>query len=152
MVIYVCRWEKVVKNFVGKYSRSLDPKGRLLLPSKLELSQQKSLYVLRGFDGCLSIFTLDGYEAYLTQLSSLRYTDEASRAYVRLASMSVEELPIDSHGRILLGKSLLEEYSIGNEVVLIGVLDHLELWDKNKLESYVQAQSPSFEGLASRSQ
>ena len=126
------------KIFFGSYPRSLDAKGRLLLPSAL-MGEEKpeALYILRGFDGCLSIYLPDRFASFVEELSRLDQHDPAARAYLRIATASMKELRLDSHGRILLGVDTLNEYGLGQEVLVNGVLDHLEVWDAKAYASYV---------------
>jgi len=138
--------------FFGTYSRTLDDKKRLQIPSKLVKEMPHSFYVLRGFEGCLSIYEEAEFNALMAKLESLSYLSETARNYVRLSSASVEELDVDSHGRITLPKELADGYKIGNDVVLIGVLDHFELWDASAYAAYLQAKSPLYESLAEGSQ
>jgi len=137
--------------FFGTYSRNLDPKGRLLLPRELGIAPGETLYVMKGFEGCLSIYQEEAFQEMIKKLSSLSYADPSSRAYVRLASASICKLSLDKVGRVLLGKDMLYDYSIGKEVTLIGVLDHLELWDATSYAKYLIANASSYETLAGRS-
>ena len=137
--------------FFGTYSRTLDEKKRLQIPSKLVKEMPHSFYVLRGFEGCLSIYEEAEFNALMSKLESLSYLNETARNYIRLSSASVQELDVDSHGRITLSTELAMTYKISNDVVLIGVLDHFELWDKAAYEAYLAAKSPLYESLAERS-
>lgn len=137
-------------NFFGTYSRTLDEKGRLLLPAKLAAGKIKRLYVLKGFEGCLSVYLQDEFEKLMQNLQSLDYGDPEKRAYIRLASASVNELEVDSHGRILLGRSLLKDYGLSNDVTIIGVLDHLEIWDPTAYAKYQLAGSASYDYAAKK--
>jgi len=142
------RWEKVGK-FFGTYERLLDSKGRLQIPSKLVKEAFKKIYVLRGFEGCLSLYLEEDFFALMESLSSLSYKDTKARTYVRLATSSVSELEVDAHGRLCLGSELLKRYRISNSVVLIGVLDHVELWDKSTYENYLKEHEETYEEIAS---
>lgn len=138
--------------FFGTYNRTLDEKKRLQIPTKLVKDMPQRFYVLRGFDGCLAIYEESDFEAQLTQLESLSYLDPTSRDYVRLSAASAAELEVDSHGRITIGADLIANYHLGNEVVILGALNHFELWDKTAYEAYFAAKAPSYEEFASRSQ
>ncbi len=141
----------MVNVFFGSYSRNLDPKGRLMLPRELGIAPGETLYIMKGFEGCVSIYREDNFQEALNKLASLSYTDPDNRAYVRLAASSMKKLPIDSVGRVLLGKDLLKDYAIGKEVTLIGVIDHLELWDAGAYASYLLRNGRDYEALAERS-
>ena len=135
--------------YFGQYNRSLDEKGRLLIPKKLK-GEGNKYYVLRGFEGCLSIYEEDKFLKLLEKIQNMDYFDEDSRHLIRIMSSSIQELPLDSHGRILLGKDLLDDYRIGREVVLIGVIDHFEIWDSLAYASYQLKYSGRYEDLAQR--
>ncbi len=135
-------------NFFGTYERTLDTKGRLQLPTKLVKEMPPCLYLLRGFEGAVSLYTEETFESYLASLSKLPYLDASARAYLRLATSSVERMEVDSHGRITLGSAITKRYSLGNNIVLIGVLDHMELWDQSAYEAYWEKHSSSYEDIA----
>jgi MraZ protein len=140
-----------VGNFFGTYSRTLDEKNRLQLPSKLVEQKNGHYFVLRGFEGCLSIYEEAEFQKLLEKLQALDYLDETNRAYVRLAAASANELDVDSHGRLCLGQQLVDDYRIGKSVTVIGVLDHFEVWDATSYAKYLLEHSSSYEALAARS-
>jgi len=131
--------------YFGTYNRTLDEKGRLQMPSKLLSENCKSLYIMKGFDGCVSIYEEEHFQGFVGKLNSMDYFDKESRDFVRNASASIAKLEIDAHGRISLGKQILDTYGISAEVTLIGVLDHLELWDSVKYENYQAATLGKFD-------
>ena len=63
----------------GTYYHNLDDKGRLLLPSKLLTKLTPTLYLLKGFDGCVSIYLEDTFSQYIEQLSKKSYLEKESR-------------------------------------------------------------------------
>lgn len=137
------------KMYFGTYRRTVDEKGRLQIPPKLLSDKnEKTLYVLKGFEGCLSVYPKDAFDELLAKLHSLSYTDEASRAYIRVASASIVEMNIDAHGRISLGKELLETYRIKGEVTLVGVIDHFEIWEPSHQQEYFGKACGEYERLA----
>lgn len=137
----------MVKTMFGKFNRSLDSKGRLLIPAKLLNEEANVLYVLKGFDGCLSVYQEKAFDKFLEELASMDFHSEEERAYVRLAASSINEMKIDSHGRILLGKQLLEEYAIGQNVTIVGVLDHFEIWDEAAFLRYQVRHGAAYDRL-----
>lgn len=122
--------------FFGSYEYSLDEKGRLIIPSKFRGQLQNNLYLLKGFDGCISIYPEDEFSKYILRLQSLEFEIEKVRLHQRILLSSVVELTIDKANRILLPTKTLKQYSIGKDVIIIGVLDHFEIWDINKWNEY----------------
>ena len=96
----------------GNYTHNLDDKGRLLLPSKLLTKLSRNLYLLKGFDGCLSVYLENTFEEYVKQISSKSFLEKDSRDLVRIALSSVTELTIDGSNRIQIPSDVLKKYGI----------------------------------------
>ncbi|MCR5491789.1 MAG: division/cell wall cluster transcriptional repressor MraZ [Bacilli bacterium] len=135
--------------FYGTYDRNLDSKGRLQLPSDLSLEEGMTLYVMKGLDGCISIYPEEKFSELTSRLASLNYFKPADRAFIREALSSVKKMKIDAHGRISLTVDLLRAYKIEAEVQIIGVFDHFEVWEPKSYEGYLASQE-SYEALAER--
>ena len=144
--------QKVVNMYFGYYEHNLDDKGRLMIPSKLRegLSSGSPLYVLRGFDGCLSIYNENAFQKLYASLEEYSYNQKDSRNYMRALLSSVTQLNIDKIGRIQIPVTILEKYHISREVAVIGVGDHIELWDKKAYQEYELANDSAFEEIADK--
>ena len=136
--------------YFGNYEHTLDDKGRLLIPRKLKegLSEGSSLYVLKGYEGCLSVYNQNEFDSLVKECSSLSFNKKNSRAYLRIQLASACELDIDRQGRALLPTQLLNKYQIGKEVIVIGALDHIEVWNRADYEEYEKNAESSFETIA----
>lgn len=144
--------EKVGKMLFGEYEHNLDDKGRLLIPSKLknELSLSPSLYLLKGFDGCISIYPEEHFQKLVDELNKHSYFSKDARDLIRITLSSVAQLNIDKVGRIQFTPSVLAKYGINKTVIIIGVNDHIEVWDKNAYESYLNDKTNSYEDIADK--
>ncbi len=127
----------MVKKYFGTFHRSLDPKGRLLIPSRFELAKGASVYVIRGHEGCLAVYDEAGFDKMMEKYLSMDFENPAERAKIRIMAASALPTKIDSVGRILLGKEVLRDYGIENDVALLGVLDHFEIWDEAAYARYM---------------
>ena len=138
--------------YFGYYEHSLDDKGRLMIPSKLRegLSSGSPLYVLKGFEGCLSIYNEISFIKLSDRLSSLAYEDKDARSYIRNVLGSVTQLNVDKLGRIQIPVTILQKYQISRQVVVIGVGDHFEVWDLAKYHEYELENSKKFEDIADK--
>ena len=136
--------------YFGYYEHSLDDKGRLMIPSKLRegLSGGAPLYVLKGFEGCLSIYNEISFMKLSEKLASLPYEDKEARSYIRNLLGSVTQLNVDKLGRIQIPTTILNKYQISRQVVVIGVGDHFELWDLVKYQEYETENNKKFEDVA----
>ena len=131
--------------FYGSYAHSLDDKGRLVIPSKMRDELGSKAYILKGFDNALSIYKEADFEALMNHLKSLDYNSKTVRAYVRAQLASVSELEIDRQGRALIPTALISKYHLGKEVIVIGAIDHIEVWNKADYDPYEKEADSSFE-------
>ena len=134
--------------FFGSYTHNLDEKGRLVIPSKMRDELGLKAYILKGFDGALSIFKEEDFQNLVKELQNLPFNKKNSRAYLRIQLASACELDIDRQGRALLPTQLLNKYQIGKEVIVIGALDHIEVWNRSNYEEYEKSADSSFEQIA----
>jgi MraZ protein len=136
----------------GTYPRTLDDKKRLVLPSRVRelMNMPGVLYLTPGPDRCLWIFTQEALERLAEKLDQSPVTDAEVLAYRRLYFARSEAVSVDRAGRILLSDRALQLAGLKQEVVLIGVRDHLELWDAGRWESYLSENAPRFDAVAER--
>ena len=144
--------EKVGKMFYGYYEHNLDDKGRLMIPSKLRegLSSGSPLYVIKGFEGCLSVYGEMSFNKLCASLDELKYEDREARNYIRNVLASVTQLNVDKLGRIQIPQAVLNKYHISKEVAVIGVGNHFEIWDLKSYQEYDEKNSESFEEIADK--
>jgi MraZ protein len=120
---------------------TIDSKGRVKLPSKMlkSLSSEdiESFVVNRGHDGCIDAYPINKWKEIEKRLHKLNQFDKDERYFLRSFLMWSEESPLDGNQRIILPKKLLEFANITNEVRIIGVVDHIEIWNPEKLDLYM---------------
>ena len=134
----------------GTYPRTLDDKKRLVMPRRVrdELGEVKKLYVTPGLDQCLWVYTEKGLEQLAQKLDQVPATDAEARIFRRLFFAQMEAVDLDRTGRILVPERLMGHAGMQHEVVILGVQDHLELWDAVKWKEYAAAHSPRFDAIA----
>lgn len=134
--------------FFGTYFHTLDSKGRLVIPSKLRDEAGSRIYILKGFDGALAIYKASEFDRLIEEINDLPFNKKNSRAYLRVQLASACELEVDRQGRVQLPAQLLLRYGIGKEVIVIGVGDHMEVWDKAAYDIYEKSVDSNFETIA----
>ena len=136
--------------FFGHYEHSLDEKGRLLLPKKIkgELKDNSPLYVLKGFEGCLSVYREAEFLKLCEECEKISFNKKNSRSYLRAVLSSVIELTIDKVSRIQIPKDTLTRFHISKNVIIIGVNDHFEIWDSETYQRYEEEVNAHFEEIA----
>ena len=131
--------------FFGSYEHNLDAKGRLMVPSRIRNQAGNKLYIMKGFDGCLSLYREEDFAKKVEELSNLSFSSKDARDVSRIALASVSDIEVDKLGRIQLPTKLLSQYNIGKQVVVVGVIDHFEVWDAKAWESYTKENESLYE-------
>jgi len=118
---------------IGREERNVDKKGRIFLPAKfrkrLPDGERDVFVVTPGLDRCLYVYPLSAWMRFQEKLRGLSIWDRRSRAVYRRMIDKAEEVHLDSQGRMLVPRRLLRLVGISNEVIIIGALDWLEVWD-----------------------
>jgi MraZ protein len=134
----------------GTYPRTLDDKKRLALPRRVreQLGEPETLFVTPGPDRSLWLYTQAELERMAEKLDQAPATDAEARVYRRLYFAQTEAVDVDRSGRVLVPDRLMEFAGLSHEAVLLGVRDHLELWDAQRWNEYVQQHAPRFDAVA----
>jgi len=136
--------------FRGQYEHSIDDKGRLSIPAKLrEVLKQEKKLVLTSSDGYLTAYPLKTWRELEARIRSNPTFKRDRRDFLRVVYSSAEDVEIDPQGRILLSQGLRQRAGITREVVIIGVMDEVEIWDKSRWLAKLSA-SPSSEELSAK--
>ena len=120
--------------FMGEYGHSLDPKGRLISPSKFGESLGERFVITRSLDPCLCIYDMEDWEKFVSKLNSIPYNVKKQRQLVRFFLSGANEAEPDRQGRVLIPSNLREAAGIDREVVLVGVGSRIEIWSRDKWE------------------
>jgi MraZ protein len=134
--------------FFGFYEHTLDDKGRLVIPRKMREEAGVKVYILKGYDGALSVYKQSTFEKLVEEINSLPYNKKESRAFLRIQLSSVCDLDVDKAGRVQIPTQLLSKYNIGKQVVVIGAGDHIEVWDQATYAKYEAEAEANFEDIA----
>ncbi len=134
----------------GTHPRTLDEKKRLTLPKRIReiFHDLTSLYVTPGPDESLWIFTPSELERLSMKLDEAPATDAEARVFRRLFFAQMEAVDLDRMGRMLIPDRLVQFAGLKHEVVLLGVRDHLELWDGERWQAFLGKHGPEFDKVA----
>ncbi|MGA9115379.1 MAG: division/cell wall cluster transcriptional repressor MraZ [Bacteroidota bacterium] len=139
-------------SFKGSYTYSVDSKGRVIIPARLKKAMapdaNETFIVTRGYERCLFAYPQNEWETRETQVRDLPTADPRNRFYIRLLTQWMTETQLDSQGRITLTKVLLQFAGIKDAVLVLGAVDHIELWDPDVYEAYIKGQPESYEDVA----
>ncbi|MEE2710440.1 MAG: division/cell wall cluster transcriptional repressor MraZ [Gemmatimonadota bacterium] len=139
-------------NFMGSFSHAVDHKGRVNVPTKfrndIPTDTDDALVVTRGLDGCLFAYPLDEWKKVEDRLRSLPITKQKTRQFIRMMTSQATSMRMDKQGRITLPKSLLDLAKIEMEILIVGTLDHFELWCPEEFERCLNDTDQTYEEVA----
>lgn len=136
---------------VGSYDHTIDEKSRLTLPAKFRRAFADGIFVTRGMDGCLYAYARADWERLVsTRLGTLDPLSREGRRMQRFFFSGAAESDLDKQGRVMLPPALITHASLGREVVVAGVHDHLEIWDRAAWRTEMTEVEGSAEDVAER--
>lgn len=140
--------------FYGEYSHNLDKKNRLIIPSRFrekidELGVEK-LFLTRGLDQCLFVFAESEWRPLENKFKSMPFTKREVRKFRRMFFSGAVEVSFDKQWRILIPDYLKEYADISREVMVIGVSNRIEIWDKQKWGTFYSASKETYEDISEK--
>jgi len=143
-------WGIEKKMLIGEYKHTIDEKKRLAIPAKLRKELGRGAVLTRGLDNCLALYPLDEWQKLAEKLNKLPTGQVEARGLARVILSGAADVDFDALGRILIPDYLKHYASIGKNVVIAGVFNHLEIWDEARWESYKQKTEKEVGDMASK--
>jgi len=126
----------VTQMFIGEYQHTIDPKSRIIMPSKFREGLGEKFIVTKGLDNCLFVYSLEEWTNFENKLRTLPIADKAAREFIRFFFSGAAECEVDKQGRILIPSNLREFARLDKEIVVTGVSTRIEIWSKENWEAY----------------
>ena len=133
---------------MGEYHHNLDEKGRIIIPSKLREELGENVIVTRGLEDCLFVYSLPEWSLIVSKLKTLPFTKKDARSFTRMFLSGATAAEFDKQGRIKISNPLIDYASLDKECIIIGVNDRLEIWSKEKWNSFVDVSRDEISDLA----
>lgn len=133
---------------IGEYQHNIDPKGRVIIPSKFREELGEGFIVTKGLDECLFVYSRAEWDNLEVKLKTLPLTNKNARAFIRFFFSGATECDVDKQGRVLIPANLRQHAHLEKEVSIIGVSNRVEIWDRNKWEQYNSDENISPEEIA----
>lgn len=145
--------QDLMPGFKGKYNYSVDDKGRVSIPAKLRknLSEaaKNSFVATRGLDGCIFLYPSDVWEKRETEMSEkLNVYLPENRMFMRLLLEYANDAALDKQSRIMLPQELLDYAGITGSVLVVGLSDHIELWNPELYARKVSIYESQYDEIA----
>ena len=120
--------------FLGQYEHSIDDKGRLAIPARFRADLADGLYLTAGVDHCLHVLTPAAWQHLAEGIAALPWLNADARQVQRNLFAMATFLAPDRLGRIVVPNYLRTYGGLGSEVVVAGVFDRIEVWDRDTWE------------------
>lgn len=129
--------------FLGTHHPKLDEKGRFFLPAKFREEFADGLVISRGQDHCLAIYREADFVAMASRISGSS-TNRAVRNYQRMLAAGASAETPDKQGRLTINPALRKYAGLETDIVVVGAIDRVEVWDAATWEEYSAAQEEEF--------
>lgn len=136
--------------FMGEYNHTLDPKGRLIIPSRFREALGDKFVITKGLDGCLFAYDNTEWSAFEEKLKAMPISKKDIRMFVRHFLAGAAEVEVDKQGRILIPAKLREFADLTKDAVLVGAAGHIEIWSEDRWTSLEEEAEESMEDIAER--
>lgn len=139
----------------GEYFRAVDTKSRLAIPPKLRESintaeEGYGFIAVRLYDNVLYLYTPQTYRKIAPQFETRLEANSDVRSFKRLRYGLAEQLEVDALGRVLIPENMLKRCGLSKEVAIVGVEDHIEVWDRARWEAFAEEQLARHDELAEK--
>lgn len=131
---------------IGEYNQSIDAKGRVNIPAKFREDLGASFVVAKGLDACVCIYPKTEWEKFQAEL--LSDNNVQRRRLHRYFFSGAVDCEIDSQGRALIPPTIREFAGLDKEIVVIGVSNRVEIWNKEKWNEYMDTPECDAEEIA----
>ncbi len=136
---------------LGTHEHTVDDKNRVTLPAKFRRAFEAGVVVTRGLDPCLVAYpTAEWERAFGSRLEELDELNAESRQLRRYFYANAVECELDKQGRFVVPGTLKDYAGFGRDVVVAGVHDHLEIWDRGAWQRVLSEAEGSVEHVAER--
>ncbi|MDX6397676.1 MAG: transcriptional regulator MraZ [Gaiellaceae bacterium] len=137
--------------FFGEYEHTIDDKNRLTLPARFRDALAGGVVLTRGLDECLDVFARSDWDALVdARLAPLDPFSKEARELKRFFFAAASDAELDKQGRVLVPPALARHAKLGREVVVAGVHDRLEIWDRGAWSNHVTKVEGSADDVAER--
>ena len=134
--------------FMGEYHHNLDSKGRLIIPAKLREQIGDKMVLTRGMEGCIFGYPMEEWQKIEAKFAKLPLTKRNTRKFMRMFYSGAMECEFDKQGRVNLTPTLKLHAKLIKNCVIIGVSDRIEIWSKERWESFEEEANEDYDDIA----
>jgi len=134
----------------GEYQHVVDDKGRVLVSNKLRSQidadeHGSDFYLVLGANGILCLYPQKYFEHIALAVAPGAAAPDEAVAFERMSFALASKIELDAQGRLLLNDKLRKRAGLKDQITLIGVRDHVELWNSESWEQYLSDHMPQYQ-------
>lgn len=133
--------------FLGTYAPRLDDKGRVALPAKYRDVLADGVVITPGQERCLFVFSRDGFSERFASLVAAPVGSRKARDATRLLAAAAHDDVPDKQGRVTLPAALRQYAGLDRDLVVVGAMSRLEIWEPSAWAAYQSANEADFASL-----
>jgi len=135
---------------LGEFQHTIDPKGRIIMPSAFREELGVKFIVTKGLDQCLFVYSMAEWSNLEAKLKTLPLSSKDARYFVRFFFSGACECEVDKQGRILLPQNLRAYAALEKDIYIIGVSTRVEVWARDKWENYSSDENMNPDSIAEK--
>jgi MraZ protein len=136
--------------FYGEYEHTVDEKNRLTLPARFRNALAGGVVLARGIEANIDVYPRESWDANVARIAELDSLTREAREMKRYVFAGAAVAELDRQGRVLVPPHLAEHAGIGKDVLIAGVHDHIEIWDRARWADHLRAIEGSAGDVAER--
>ena len=136
--------------FYGAHEHTVDDKNRVTLPARFRDAVGREVVLARGIDRNIDVYPRASWEASMARIVELDSLTREAREMKRYFFAAAAAAELDKQGRVVIPADLATHAGVGKEVVVAGVHDHLEIWDRAQWTDHVSTIEGSVGDVAER--
>lgn len=133
---------------IGTSYHTLDSQRRVTVPKTMRHSLGDQPVLTRGLDGGIFLYPQENWDRLMNTLEHQPFTQRRSRDFLRLMSNSASVVQPDKLGRITIPEILTESFGLNKHIVVVGSLQYIEIWDRDRYHTYLDSVSDAAEDIA----
>ena len=139
--------------FIGSFKYSIDSKGRISIPAKLrkfvDPKSNDAFVMTRGTTKCIDVYPMNFWEELVqSKLNKLNSFEPKEAMFLRMFLQQAAEDKLDSQSRLLIPKNLIDYAEVSKEVLIIGAIKKIEIWNPQNYDEYLKTSELSYEEIA----
>ncbi len=140
--------------FRGQFIHTLDSKGRLSIPAKLRKhfsdAANDTVVMTQGTETCIDVYPHDHWQKFEENMRKLNPFDPDEMKFIRMISQHATDDKLDSQARILIPQLLLEHARIEKEILILGAMEKIELWNPGIFNDYLKQSRETYSEVAAK--